>query len=190
MRRARPLGDDLRIDSLRPPEPSVPDQPIRLSPYDPSWPVRFEEERAALDDVIGDWVVGDIHHVGSTAVPGLEAKPIVDILAGVRDLDESRACFDPLAQLDYMYAPYLAEEMHWFCKPHPNRRTHHLHLIPGGSRRYADELAFRDRLREDPQIATEYLALKRSLASRFAGDREAYTDAKSAFVRRVLSQER
>ncbi len=113
---------------------SVPDEPIRLSPYDPSWPARFEEERARLDDAIGEWVVGGIHHVGSTAVPGLAAKPIIDILAGVRDLDESRACFEPLARLDYMYAPYLPNEMHWFCKPHPSRRTHHLHLVPAGSK--------------------------------------------------------
>jgi GrpB-like predicted nucleotidyltransferase (UPF0157 family) len=165
------------------------DEPIRLSAYDPVWAARFEEERVALGGAIGAWVVGGIHHVGSTAVPGLEAKPIIDVLIGVRDLDESRACFGPLAQLGYVYAPYLPDEMHWFCKPHPSRRTHHLHLVPVGSRRYLDELAFRDRLRADPQIAAEYLALKRDLARRFAHDREAYTDAKSDFVRRVLNQE-
>ena len=121
-------------------------------------------------------------------MPGLEAKPVIDILVGMRSLDESRACFEPLAGLDYMYAPYLSEEMHWFCKPHPSRRTHHLHLVPVGSRRYADELAFRDRLREDPEIAAEYLTLKRDLAGRFANDREAYTEAKSDFVNRVLSR--
>jgi GrpB-like predicted nucleotidyltransferase (UPF0157 family) len=88
-----------------------------------------------------------------------------------------------------MYAPYLPDEMHWFCKPHPSRRTHHLHLVPVESRRYRDELAFRDRLRADPQAAAEYLALKRDLARRFAHDREGYTDAKSDFIRRVLAQE-
>lgn len=139
-----------------------------------------------MEDAIGDWIVDGVHHVGSTAVPGLEAKPIIDILAGIRNLEEARACFEPLARLDYMYAPYLPAEMHWFCKPHPSRRTHHLHLVPAGSSRYADELAFRDRLREDPQIAAEYLALKRDLADRFAHDRESYTGAKSNFVRRVL----
>lgn len=180
--------DDLDIDSLRPPEPSAADESIRLSAYDQSWPARFEEERVALEDGIGEWIVGGIHHVGSTAVPGLEAKPVIDILVGVRSLDESRACFEPLARLDYMYAPYLSEEMHWFCKPHPSRRTHHLHLVPVGSKRYADELAFRDRLREEPEIAAEYLTLKRDLARRFANDREAYTEAKSDFVNRVLSR--
>jgi len=89
-----------------------------------------------------------------------------------------------------MYAPYLPDEMHWFCKPHPSRRTHHLHLIPVGSKRYADELAFRDCLRSAPKVAEEYLALKRSLAGRFANDREAYTNAKSDFVRRVIGQGR
>ena len=121
-------------------------------------------------------------------MPGLEAKPIIDILAGVRSLEESRACFEPLAQLEYLYAPYLPEEMHWFCKPHPSRRTHHLHLVPVGTRRYVDELAFRDRLRENPEIAAEYLTLKRDLARRFTNDREAYTEAKSDFVNRVLGR--
>ncbi|HEX7293770.1 MAG TPA: GrpB family protein, partial [Solirubrobacterales bacterium] len=77
-----------------------PDEPIRLVPYDPTWPDRFAEERDALDDAIGPWATGGIHHVGSTAVPSLEAKPIIDILVGVDSLETSRACFDPLAKLD------------------------------------------------------------------------------------------
>lgn len=163
------------------------DEPVRLSPYDPAWAARFEEERALLEVAIGEWMVGGVHHVGSTAVPGMEAKPIIDILVGVRGLDESRARFGRLAGLRYVYAPYLLGEMHWFCKPHPSRRTHHLHLVPVGSRRYIDELAFRDRLRGDTKVAEEYVALKRRLARRFTNDRDAYTDAKSAFVRRVLA---
>jgi GrpB-like predicted nucleotidyltransferase (UPF0157 family) len=149
---------------------------------------RFEEERVALERTIGEWVVGGVHHVGSTAVPGLEAKPIIDILVGVRDLDEARACFELLAQLDYLYAPYVPEEMHWFCKPDPAHRTHHLHLVPFDSRRYRDELAFRDRLRADPELAERYAALKRELATAHPTDREAYTDGKSAFVANALSQ--
>lgn len=142
----------------------------------------------ALEDAIGKSIVGGIHHIGSTAVAGLEAKPIIDILVGVRSLEESRACFEPLAQLEYLYAPYLPEEMHWFCKPNPSRRTHHLHLVPVGTQRYVNELAFRDRLRDDPEIAAEYLTLKRDLARRFANDRDAYTEAKSGFIRRILDQ--
>jgi GrpB-like predicted nucleotidyltransferase (UPF0157 family) len=165
------------------------DEPIRLAPADPGWPARFEEERAALLGAIGDWVCGGIHHVGSTAVPGLAAKPIIDILTGVRNLDAGRSCFDRLADLGYLYAPYLSEEMHWFCKPHPARRTHHLHLVPADSQRFRDELAFRDRLRADREIASRYAALKRELAARHRDDRGGYTEAKSAFVLAVLAGE-
>ena len=163
------------------------DEPIRLVAPDPEWPARFEEERRLLDQAVGQWAVGGIHHVGSTAVPGLEAKPIIDILVGVADLGSSRACFEPLAELDYLYAPYRAEEMHWFCKPDPRQRTHHLHLIPVGGTRFDDELAFRDLLRSDPATAAEYQALKRRLAVEFENDRDGYTDAKAGFIAASLS---
>lgn len=165
------------------------DEPIRIVPYDQTWPARFEEERVKLEEAIGRWIVGGIHHVGSTAVSGLDAKPIIDILVGVEDLESSRACFDLLAGLGYLYAPYRSEEMHWFCKPDPSHRTYHLHLVPVGSPRYEEELAFRDRLRADPTFADEYADLKRSLASRFRDDREAYTDAKAEFIHRTLNGE-
>ncbi|HVY78310.1 MAG TPA: GrpB family protein [Solirubrobacterales bacterium] len=165
------------------------DEPIQLAPPDPAWPARFELERKALEGVIGEWICGGIHHVGSTAVSGLEAKPTIDILVGVSDLESARSCFEPLAGLGYLYAPYLPEEMHWFCKPDPARRTHHLHLVPVGSRRYREELAFRDRLRTNPRLAAGYAALKRELAERHREDREAYTEAKGAFIQAALSEE-
>jgi len=164
------------------------DEPVRIVAADPDWPRRFEEERALLEPTIGAWAVGGIHHVGSTSVPGLDAKPIIDILVGVRDLDVSRECFEPLAKLDWLYAPYRTSEMHWFCKPHPSQRTHHLHLVPVGSERYRNELAFRDYLRAHPRSAAEYAALKRELAMRFVRDREAYTDAKSQFIHSTLAK--
>jgi GrpB-like predicted nucleotidyltransferase (UPF0157 family) len=163
------------------------DEPIRLAPADPEWPARFKREQEALAEAIGEWIVGGIHHVGSTAVPGLDAKPIIDILAGVEDLESTRECFEPLALLSYLYAPYLPEEMHWFCKPDPARRTHHLHLVPLDSRRFHDELAFRDRLRADPRLAADYSALKHRLAERHRDDREAYTDGKGAFIQATLA---
>lgn len=76
--------------------------------------------------------------------------------------------------------------MHWFCKPDPARGTHHLHLVPAGSKRYVDELAFRDCLRINSKTAQEYAALKQRLATRFARDREGYTDGKTDFIRRTL----
>ena len=164
------------------------DEPIWLVPADPSWPGRFESERELLAGAIGEWVEGGIHHVGSTAVPGLEAKPIIDILVGVRNLETARACFEPLAELDFLYAPYLSDEMHWFCKPDPAQRTHHLHLVPVNSSRFRDELTFRDRLRADPQVAADYAGLKRELAARYPDDREAYTAGKSTFIAAALRE--
>ncbi len=165
-------------------------EPIRITAYDPAWPARFEQEWLALDAAIGDWAVGGIHHIGSTAVPDLDAKPIIDVLVGVEGLETSRACFEPLAELDYLYAPYRTEEMHWFCKPHPSRRTHHLHLVPEHSTRFRDELAFRDHLGSNPEAAREYAALKRRLAARFEHDRDAYTEAKSSFIQGILKAAR
>jgi GrpB-like predicted nucleotidyltransferase (UPF0157 family) len=166
----------------------MPSEPIRLVPPDPSWPARFELERAALAEAIGEWAEGGIHHVGSTAVPGLEAKPIIDILVGVRDLGTARGCFGPLAKVGYLYAPYLPDEMHWFCKPDPARRTHHLHLVPNGSPRFRNKLAFRDLLRADPRLAADYVALKRRLAERHRDDREAYTEGKGRFIQQALAE--
>jgi GrpB-like predicted nucleotidyltransferase (UPF0157 family) len=163
------------------------DERIVLRPYEPGWRLRFDEEALRLESAIGPWIVGGIHHVGSTAVPELEAKPIIDILVGVRGLDEARACFELLAELDYLYAPYRSEEMHWFCKPDPARRSHHLHLVPVNSQRYRDELTFRDRLRQDAGLAAEYASLKRRLAEKHRDDREAYTEGKGDFIRRVVA---
>jgi GrpB-like predicted nucleotidyltransferase (UPF0157 family)/predicted GNAT family acetyltransferase len=171
-------------------ERQLEEEPIRIAPYDPRWPQLFERERVSLAATIGRWAVDGIHHVGSTAVPGLDAKPIVDILIGVEDLESSRACFEPLAGLGYLYAPYRSGEMHWFCKPHPNRRTHHLHLVPVGNGRYVDELAFRDHLRAHPDTAAAYASLKRELATRFGDDREGYTEAKAEFIREALDSAR
>ena len=160
---------------------------VLIAGYDASWPRKFEAERVALQELISPWVVGGIHHVGSTSVPGLAAKPVIDILVGVESLDRSRPCIDKVASLGYLYWPYRSDVMHWFCKPDPARRTHHLHLVPSGSPRYRDELAFRDALRSDPALTDRYAALKRDLAARFRADREAYTQHKAPFVSEVLA---
>jgi GrpB-like predicted nucleotidyltransferase (UPF0157 family) len=141
------------------------DEPVRLVPYRPDWPELYRSESALLREGVGEWVCGGIHHVGSTAVPGLAAKPIIDILLGVEALDSSRGCFTVLQRLGYLYAPYRSGEMHWFCKPHPARRTHHLHMVPNGSARYRDELAFRGALRRSPELAGRYARLKHELAA-------------------------
>ena len=161
-------------------------EPVEVVPYDDSWPERFQRERRDLLKAIGDWAVGGIHHVGSTAVRGLDAKPVIDILVGVEDLESSWPCIGLVAPLGYLDAPYRAREMHWLCKPDPNQRTHHLHIVPVASRRFDDELAFRDLLRADPELRARYAALKHRLAAEFRHDREAYTEGKASFVAECL----
>lgn len=165
-------------------------EPVRLLPHDPAWARRFEEEASLLRETIGDWITGGIHHVGSTAVVGLDAKPIIDIAVGVASLEATRPCIDLLREIDYLYSPYRGEVMHWFCKPDPARRTHHLHLLPTGSQRFEDELVFRDHLRSHPEQAAEYAALKRRLVAEHPDDREAYTVAKSSFVASITAAAR
>lgn len=157
-------------------------EPVRVEAYDSRWPALFEYEAARLDEAIGPWITGGIHHVGSTAVPGLAAKPTVDIAIGVADLPTSRPCIDVLAELDYCYWPYRAEVMHWFCKPNQSRRTYHLHLIATGSSRFREEICFRDYLRTHPNSAERYQLLKQHLASEHPHDREAYTQGKAYLV--------
>jgi GrpB-like predicted nucleotidyltransferase (UPF0157 family)/GNAT superfamily N-acetyltransferase len=162
------------------------EEPIVIVDPDPAWPDRFESERRLLIDVLQPWLAGPIEHVGSTAIPGLRAKPIIDIMAGVESLESARAAILRLQTLHYHYFPYRPEVMHWFCKPSPAARTHHLHLVPIGTDLWVDRLDFRDHLRSDREAAAEYAALKDHLAARHRTDREAYTDAKSWFVRRIL----
>lgn len=164
------------------------DEPIRIVPYDPEWPNRFEKERLALEPVLGHLATGGIHHVGSTAVPQLSAKPIIDILVGIPALESGLDQIEALKELQYLYAPYRSDEMVWFCKPSPAARTHHLHLVPTGSTHFQDELAFRDYLRQHPESAQAYATLKQTLAARFEHDRDAYTEAKADFVAQVLRQ--
>jgi GrpB-like predicted nucleotidyltransferase (UPF0157 family) len=140
--------------------------------------------------VLGRYLAGPIEHVGSTAVPGLRAKPVIDIMAGVESLDASRGAIEALAVLGYHDWPYKAELMHWFCKPSADHRTHHLHLVPFGSALWRERLAFRDCLLDDPAARAEYTALKDTLAARFPDDREAYTEAKGELVRRIVALKR
>ena len=160
--------------------------PVYIEVYDAAWPKRFEVERELLREVLGPWLAGPIEHVGSTAVFGLAAKPIVDIMAGVSSLAESRPAIDALAAHGYCHHSYAEDVEHWFCKPSPELRTHHLHLVPVHSELWQQRLVFRDALRAQPARAAEYARLKVELAERHRFDREAYTRAKSAFIGEVL----
>lgn len=161
--------------------------PVIVVPYDAAWPAMFEAERYQVAAALAGWVSGAIQHVGSTAVPGLAAKPVIDIMVGVADLQEARGAFPALAGLGYLYAPYKSEFMHWFCKPSIAVRTHHLYLMEKDHPEWRAHIVFRDYLRSHPETAHSYEKLKRELAHRFRNDREGYTRAKGEFVARVVA---
>ena len=154
--------------------------------YDSAWPSLFEQERTLLQATIGAWLSGPIEHIGSTAVPGLAAKPIIDIMAGVETLAASTGAIAAAGTLGYIHYPYRPDVMHWLCKPSASFRTHHLHLVPYQSALWNERLAFRDHLRRDAAAAADYGALKMGLARQYTCDREAYTEAKGPFIRRIL----
>ena len=162
--------------------------PIEIVPYDPAWPELFRQESDALTRVLAPWLARGIEHIGSTAVPGLSAKPVIDIMAAVLSLETSRPAISAAASLGYCSFPYQADLEHWFCKPSAALRTHHLHLVPVDSAQWVRSLAFREYLRTNPDIAAEYADLKRGLAERFRLDREAYTSAKGPFIDSIVEK--
>ncbi|WP_085299323.1 GrpB family protein [Cognaticolwellia mytili] len=159
---------------------------VVLEKYDPSWPEKFEIEKAQLLVAAGQWNYGNVEHVGSTSIEGMIAKPIIDIMFGVKSLEDSKLAIDALVKAGYDYWPYKADLMHWFCKPSDAFRTHHLHLIPFESDLWKERIKFRDKLRENNKLANDYANLKRELASKYREDREAYTQEKWPFIQKVL----
>ena len=161
--------------------------PVEIVAYDPAWSAKFEEEAAILRHRLAPWLAGSIEYIGSTAVPGLAAKPLIDIMAGVQTLEASRPAIAAATELGYCYWPYQAHREHWFCKPSAAHRTHHLHLVPIASPHWLRVIAFRDYLRRYPETARDYAALKQRLAVEHRLDREAYTEAKRPFIDRITA---
>jgi len=175
------------VASSEHPRCSEAEAPVEIVSYDEMWPDKFEAERVFLRRLLSRWLVGEIEHVGSTAVPGLVAKPVIDVMAPVESLEASRPAIEVLNASGYSHFPYRPDVMHWFCKPSPTYRTHHLHLVPYVSELWHERLLFRDALRADPELAAEYGTMKKTLAAQYRFDREAYTEAKTSFVEKVIS---
>ena len=162
--------------------------PIQIVEYNPDWPRRFAAEREQLAAVFKPLPVC-IEHIGSTAVPGLGAKPIIDILLGVDHLDDVQRRAAALDSIGYEYRPEMEAifpTRRFFVKPPAHPRMVHLHVVEHATPFWERHLKFRDLLRCRPTAAAEYLALKRRLAIEFADNREGYTDAKTAFIESIL----
>ena len=165
---------------------------ISIVPYDPAWPLQFQQEKAHLLTCLPGDLIRRIEHFGSTAIPNLAAKPIVDILVEVASLEETKKRIVPVMEAqgyDYLWRPTRGDDVPpfyaWFIKRNSTgERTHHIHMVEPHFEHW-DRLLFRDYLIEHPEVAKEYETLKLSLARDCPNDRVAYTNGKTAFVDRV-----
>ncbi|MGB3627201.1 MAG: GrpB family protein [Henriciella sp.] len=164
---------------------------IEIHPYDPDWPAAFQSEARQLSAALKGETVLDMVHFGSTAIPGMPAKPIIDILVLVPDLEGARSRYP--ARLDALGYDFWADnpktDRLFFVKgmpPRGERRTHHVHVCEPQSEMHT-RLAFIDYLTAHPEDAADYAALKQDLARRYGDDRKAYTRGKEAFVARIMS---
>ena len=165
---------------------------VSIASYDPAWPRMFEEEKRHLLQCLPPELIRRIEHFGSTAIPNLAAKPIVDMLVEVTSLEETKRRIVPILEAqgyDYFWRPTHGNDggpfYAWFIKRDAaGSRTHHIHLVESDFEQW-DRLLFRDYLIEHPAVAKEYEALKLRLARDYPNDREAYTNGKSEFVGRV-----
>ena len=169
-------------------------RPVRIVPYDPRWPNDYDAERRRILNAVGDIIVS-LNHVGSTSVTELGGKPIVDIMAGVRNAFAADACLPPLREIGYDDVTPEPQDPDWhYClgkrpsRSRPSLLYIHLHLFTYGSAHWEKHLLFRDYLRAHPEIAREYYGLKRRLASHHGSDREGYTYAKTVFIDAIVAK--
>ncbi len=165
---------------------------VAIQPYDPAWPHLFEEEKQQLLATLPKELIGRIEHFGSTAVPGLASKPIIDMLVEVASLEAVHRTIAPILErlnYDYFWRPkYLGSDdigYAWFIKRDPQgKRTHHIHMLEKSSGDW-ERLLFRDYLIDHPDVAKQYEALKYELVEKHAQDRRAYAQAKTDFINRI-----
>ena len=168
-------------------------EPIEILEYNAEWPAMYEAEKARILGAAGAKIVA-IEHIGSTAVPGLGAKPIIDVLAAVEQMSDSLACIEPLKNLGYEYYfwPEFPERCLFLDGP-IGAGPHHLHMTGSMSDFWREKLLFRDFLRAHSEVAEEYYELKKAWAATYGADSdryEPYTEAKNGFIDSLLRRAR
>ncbi|MBN1486555.1 MAG: GrpB family protein [Anaerolineae bacterium] len=166
----------------------LPSDTVKLVPYSSQWGRLFQLEAQQLRAALGDYVA-DIQHIGSTAVPGIMAKPILDIAIALYRISDVQYCIAPLEALGYHYEGEQDEikGWHFFTKGPGSVKTHHLHVVEHSSDFWVKRLLFRDYLRDRRDVAEEYVRLKQTLAEQFSNERKFYTAAKSEFINSVVA---
>ncbi len=161
---------------------------VHLSDYNPHWEKQFEYEKNKILEVLDDKAVG-IEHIGSTSIKELQAKPIIDIMVGVQDLEEVSNYITLLRQIDYEYVPKAEfKDRKFFRKGSWGQGTSHLHICEIYGVEWTDKLLFRDYLRIHPEVAEEYASIKRVLASKHQLDRPTYTKKKEPFIKSIIDK--
>jgi GrpB-like predicted nucleotidyltransferase (UPF0157 family) len=161
---------------------------VALHAYNPQWPALFEMERRRLLSLFPQIVA--FEHIGSTAVEGMSAKPIIDMMAGVASMEAAMLLAEPMCQSGYTTSVEFNASLtdrQWFMRWANGHRTHHLHVVVHDGAVWQGRLKFRDALRGNAELAAQYLQLKQRMATEHARDREAYTRAKTAFVQSVVA---
>ena len=165
---------------------------VNIVEYDPQWQTLFAQEAERIWQLLGNDLVVEIEHIGSTAVPGMAAKQVVDIMVGVRSLVDAKSTIAALESLGYVYWRENPDPGRMFfvkgMPPYAKQRTHHVHIVEVNSKFWEEHKLFCDYLRRHPEEAKRYEVLKRDLAASFRSDREAYTNGKNDYIRAVMSK--
>lgn len=167
-------------------------EPITIVDYSPAWPAQYAAEVRRIRASVGEYVTA-IEHIGSTAVPGLGATPIIDVMVGVERLADAETCIESLTDLGYEYCPEFEDAMpyrRYFRKTTAEAHTHHLHMVETASEFWERHRLFRDYLRDHPAVAQQYEALKRELAEAYRHDVERYGAGKSRFIEAIEERAR
>jgi len=165
--------------------------PVLIVPYDPSWPGQYLDESKLIRSAMGPYLQA-IEHIGSTSVPGLSAKPIIDILGGMFKLEDAFTIIPALEQIGYTYVPEYEMQLpdrRYLTRFRNDRAKIHLHLVKTHSPLWQNHLIFRDRLIADSHLRDAYAQLKMELSMKFGTDRVGYTNAKTTFIKKVLDME-
>lgn len=162
--------------------------PVVIVDYNPRWPLLYEQEMKLIHRVLGSRIKA-IEHIGSTAIPNLGGKNIIDIMVGVSNVDEANECLLPLESIGYKVVTPQGDNAEWYyCLGKDQQAGYHLHLVKFSSEHWNRHLLFRDFLRKNPQVSKEYYNLKKELAAKYGTDRLGYTEAKTMFIESTIAR--
>ncbi|MED5017359.1 GrpB family protein [Paenibacillus chibensis] len=162
---------------------------VNIAEYNPEWAAEYEQEKTKITQALQDILLG-MEHIGSTSVPGLGAKPIIDMMAGIRDLEELKPFhIERLAEIGYEYVEHAHfPERRFFRRGQWRAGTHHLHIYAFHGEHWNQQLLFRNYLLTHPDAVEEYLHLKKNMAELYPNDRAKYTEAKAPFIQSILQE--